>query len=129
MIKIYYRGSCISSQHTIAWFESKNIEIELIKVSKMSTIDLINVLRLSDDGFSSILKKSLLCPHSKKYLDISSQIEKMKFNEAVMYLKRHSCLLKTPLILEDEKVISGFNNEELRQFIPRTRKRIEGDQF
>ena len=129
MIKIYYRGSCISSQHTIAWFKSKNIDIELIKVSKMSTVDLINILRLSEYGFSSILKKSLLCPQSKKYCDISSQIEKMNFNEAVIYLKKYSCLLNTPLILEDDKFMSGFNNEELRQFIPKIRKRIEGIQF
>lgn len=113
----------------LAWFESKNIDIELIKLSKMNTVDLVNILRLSEDRFSSILKKSLLCPLSKKYFDISSQIEKMNFNEAVMYLKRYSCLLKTPLILEDDKFMSGFNNEELRQFIPKVRKRIEGSQF
>lgn len=42
----------------------------------------------------------------------------LKYNDAVEFLHRTPQLLKTPLIVEGDKFFVGYNNEEIRQFIP-----------
>ncbi|MFK4897215.1 ArsC/Spx/MgsR family protein [Lactococcus petauri] len=117
MPKIYYRKNCSSSRQAVQWFREHNIHFELISINQLPQKELLRLLSLTDKGFATILKRA-----GKGGKSIEKQISKlmmMNFNDAVNYLSATPELIKTPLIVEEDKFFSGYNREEIRQFIPR----------
>ena len=46
----------------------------------------------------------------------------MTFNSAIEYLQRNPDVLKMPIILTKNKILVGFHNIEIRQFIPKEKR-------
>lgn len=121
MIKAYYRGSCNSSKQAFLWFKKHGIEIEKIRMSKISKEVLIKTLSLNDKGIDGIVKrKSKISKDNKEQL---SKIESMTINEALDYLIINSQLLQTPIITGKNKALVGFNIDDIRQFLPKEYRR------
>lgn len=121
MIKFYYRGKCNSSRRALAWFNINKIEIQLIKFSRITTTDLVKLLSLTDKGFEEIIKRESKCSDA-----ISEKIRKlndMTFNECLHYIKKHPDILQSPIILENNKFLIGYNIDEIRKFIPKKHRR------
>lgn len=122
MITIYYRGSCNSSKRAINWFEEHNISFEKILISKMPRKEFLRLLPLTDSGFTFFLKSP-----SKMNLKSKKEITKLldfAFNDAVNYLNVHSELIQTPIIVDGDKLLVGYNREEIRKFIPIIQRRV-----
>ena len=58
MITLYYDLSSNSCKQALTRLKKHGIEYEMKRISKISEIDLMNVLALTENGFSDILK----CP-------------------------------------------------------------------
>lgn len=56
MISIYSQGRNTSDKQAVAWFKSRGFEICEIKMYHLSKENLLQILALSDQGFSEILK-------------------------------------------------------------------------
>lgn len=122
IIKVYYRGGSTSSQKAITWFETYGIEIQKIKISRISIYDIIAALEFTDQGFEGLTKNYR---KNKELINIErSKLDKMSFDEAVVYLKEQSILLRDPIILEGEKCLIGYNSDIIRQFFPKNYRRI-----
>lgn len=117
MIKIYYSVSCGSSNRALQWFNKQGIPIETQRIKKISVVDIIQILTLTDHGIRGIIKRPRgnFSVVDEKY----SEIENMKFKQAVLYLARNSDLLRTPIIIDGKKVMIGYNGTSIREFIPR----------
>lgn len=121
MVKAYYRGSCNSSKQAFLWFEKYGINIEKIRMSKVSKEDLMRALSLNDKGIEGIVKrKSRISRGNKEQL---SEIESMTLSEALDFLTKNTQLLQTPIIIEDNKALVGFNIDDIRQFLPKEYRR------
>ncbi|KXT58994.1 ArsC/Spx/MgsR family protein [Lactococcus sp. DD01] len=116
MIKVYYRNSCNSSKQALAWFEKYNIDVEKLKINKITKTELIKTLSLSDKGLKEIVKRSNKA-NSKAMKQITS-LKEMSFNDGITTLLEHPSLLQTPIILEGDKFLVGYNADEIRQFLP-----------
>lgn len=123
MITVYYSGTSNSSNRkTLEWFKLRNIGICKKKITEISKNDLLHILSISDYGFSTILKNKLI---SKNYL--AKEIEKlqlMSFSESIEFILKTPDVLKTPIIFEKDKLLVGFNEDEIRKFIPKNRRKI-----
>lgn len=124
MIKIYYRGSCASSKNAIKWFEIRQMEFKIIKIRDISRVELIKVLSLTDKGIYGIVKNPDNSKITSLYIKKIRSINAMNFNEALSYLEENPAFLKTPIIIGDNKCMVGFNNESIREFIPRKYRRV-----
>lgn len=117
LIKIYYRTSCGSSQRAISWFKKHKLNIQQQQISQITRNDLFKILQLSDEGFTDIIK------HPGKSDSVVNEaldyIESLSFNEAIGFLVTHTTILKTPIILDGENHLIGYNVEEIRKFIPK----------
>lgn len=49
----------------------------------------------------------------------------MPLNEALKLLCDHPKLLRRPIIISDSKIQVGFNEDDIRQFIPRPVRRLK----
>lgn len=116
MVKIYYRRRCHSSVQAIQWFKEHEIPFELVSIKQLPKEELLRLLTLTEDGFSTFLRRP-----GKEGGDIqflTTLLMNLTFKDALEFLHLTPRILKTPLIVEGEKFFVGYNNEEIRQFIP-----------
>ena len=121
MIRIYYRASCNSSRRAVAWFEKYGIEVQKYKISELNRKELVKLLSNSDEGILDIVKHS-----GKISLDVNKAINymmDMTFNKALDFLLSHTILLQTPIILEENNWLVGYNEDEIRKFLPKEYRR------
>lgn len=116
MIKLYYRGGCGSSQRALSWFKKYNIDVKQQQINKITADDLLKLLHLSDEGFNEVVKRS--GKNGTKIKRALDYIEHLSFNEAVNFLLLHPNILQTPIIINDDNHLIGFNDDEIRKFLP-----------
>lgn len=121
MITVYYSNTGnMSNKRVIEWFELRNIQIKKIRIRKISKEDLLHILEISSGGFSEILKNERISnPNLAKNLD---EIYHLNFNSAVDTILQHPNFLKTPVIVDEERLLVGYNSEDIRMFLPREYK-------
>ncbi|WP_407350380.1 ArsC/Spx/MgsR family protein [Lactococcus garvieae] len=120
-IRLYSRGSCGSSRRALEWFEKYGLEIESKNLNKLTREDLIHFLSLSDEGIPSVMKRE---GGSRASVQKAMALFKtMTFNEAVLYLLSHTDLIRSPLVLEKNKHMIGYNEEEVQKFLPKAYRR------
>ena len=117
LIDIYFQIKCSSSRKAHRWFNNFGIPVNSVPINKISKKEIIRILSLTDQGLNEIIKRPI-GDHTKTNTEISL-IEKLKFNEAIDYLKKHPELLKTPIIIENQKILIGYNANEIRKFLPK----------
>lgn len=100
-----------------------NIEISTKRIQNIPREELLHALYLSGRGFTDILKGK-----GKAGSDVErmkNEVQQMNFSEAVDFILVHTDLLKAPIILDENKLMIGFNSEEIRKFTSRVYRRFE----
>lgn len=100
MIRLYYGSSSTSSRMAYAWFKNRALEISIRKTKYISKEDLLHILRLSNNGFSDILKSG-----NKSTSKIQQKIEllkEMKFNDGLNYIMENPEVLRVPIIFDEK---------------------------
>lgn len=92
-------------------------------MSQLTAADLIKILSLSDRGLDTVIKRPGRIGHVNR--KTYALLESMNIGEAIYYLLEHSDLLQSPLVLEGEKFMAGFNEDEIRQFLPKKYRRLK----
>lgn len=116
MITIFQRKNCSSSQKTIFWFKKYNIKYQEYNINSIPKQQLVQVLSLTDGGFTSIVK---IQGDAQTQSKIKKLYQKKSFNNALTYLKMHPEILRTPIIFSDNKILIGYNEDEIRKFLPK----------
>lgn len=123
MITLYYDLSSNSTKQALIWLKEHGIEYEMKRVSKISEIDLIKALTLTENGFSDILKSPSKV-NTQLYEELR-KLEMMNFTDGIKYICNHSYLLKNPIILGDNKLIIGYNSENIRILLSRDYRNVK----
>lgn len=123
MVRFYYDPSNNSSRKAMEWFKKLGIEISILKIQYISKEDLLNILYLSEQGFSDILKRK---GKSKPNLEkMKREVMNMKFSEGVDFILNHTELLRIPIIIDEKKLLIGFHSVEIRKFTPRSYRNLD----
>lgn len=120
MVKIYTTNSCASCRKAIKWFKENNIPYKEVNFfnTPITREDIITMLENTEDGFENIIST-----RSKVFVESKLDIDNMKFNELVDFIIKNPSVLKRPIIVDDNKMQVGYNDEEIRIFIPREIRR------
>ena len=73
----------------------------------------------SENGFEDIIST-----RSKYIMENNIDIENMKFSELEKLIIENPSILRRPIIVEDNKLQVGYNEEEIRVFIPKEIRKI-----
>lgn len=123
MIVLYYTLSNSSCRKATKWFETHDINITSKRVSQICKKDLLHALALSNKGFDDILKKrNLSTPLLKKQVN---QVHSMSFNEGIDFILKHPELLRVPLIISENKLVLGYNSEDIRVFLSHNHRAVQ----
>ena len=120
MVKIYTTNSCASCRKAIKWFKEHNIPYKEVNFfnTPITREDIISILENTEEGFEDIIST-----RSKVFSESKLNIEDMKFNELVDFIIKNPSVLKRPIIVDEHKLQVGYNDEEIRVFIPRELRR------
>ncbi|MGQ7874456.1 transcriptional regulator SpxA [Bacillus sp. 1A] len=117
MVILYTTASCSSCRKAKAWLEEHQIDYtEKNIVSNSLTVDeLKSILRLTEDGATEIIST-----RSKTFQDLNINIEALSLNEFYKLIIEHPLMLRRPIMLDEKRLQVGFNEEEIRKFLPRS---------
>ncbi|MCI3861391.1 ArsC/Spx/MgsR family protein [Lactococcus garvieae] len=121
MIKVYYRGSCGSSRRAFSWFKKYNLGVQKQQICKITRNDLVKLLQLSDEGLKDILKRP--GKSSTEVKEALKYMEQLSFNDALNFLLSHPYVLQTPIIMDGQNHLIGYNEDEIRKFLPKEYRR------
>ncbi|MEK5173940.1 transcriptional regulator SpxA [Heyndrickxia sp. FSL W8-0496] len=117
MVMLYTTPSCGSCRKAKAWLEEHHIDyIERNIISRSITVDeLKSILRLTEDGVTEIISTK-----SKTFQELNINIDELSLNELYNQIIKHPQMLRRPIILDEKRLQVGYNEEEIRKFLPRT---------
>lgn len=117
MITLYYNNRNKTSRQAIEWLTNRGIRFRKKKIEHITNDDLVQILFLSERGFCDIIKNFNICgtSHQEKI----EKLYQMKFSESVDYIIKNPELLRTPILLGKNKLMIGYNSEEIRIFLQR----------
>lgn len=121
MIHLYRTPQCSSSPKAIQWFKRYRLDVCVQSIGKISREELITVLASTDKGIPDLLK------HTSCLKDDGTTrfqlLNTMTLNQAINYIKINPALLKSPIIIDKNKVLIGYNPEQIRMFLPKDYRR------
>lgn len=121
MITIYTTPSCSSCRKAKKWFDDHRIEYREKNIFniKLTREDIVMMLRNTDNGFEDIIST-----RSKVFQEQNLDIEDMSMSELTNFIISNPSVLRRPIIIEDKKMQVGYNEDEIRTFIPRRLREI-----
>lgn len=121
MIYLYYRQRCTSSLKAIQWFKRYGLDVCIRPSNQISWEELITVLASTDNGISDLIKHPNHGSDEER-AEIRS-MKTMTLNQAIDYIKVAPKLLRSPIIIEGNKVLIGYNPDQIRMFLPKVYRR------
>lgn len=122
MIKIYTVASCSSCKKAKEWLEKQNLayqEINLV-TSRIGKEDILEILSLTEEGTGDIFSK-----RSQAYQRLNIDFETIKLNDLIQIIEENPTLLRRPLIVDHKRLQVGYNDDEIRKFLPRKKREIQ----
>ncbi|HEY8364051.1 MAG TPA: transcriptional regulator Spx [Haloplasmataceae bacterium] len=116
MITIFTTPSCSSCRKAKKWFEEHNLPYEEVNIfnTKLTKADIIKILSKTENGFDDIIST-----RSKIILESKIDINSMKMHDLLNFIIENPSILRRPIIIDDKRLQVGYNDEEIRTFLPR----------
>lgn len=121
MITIYTTPSCSSCRKAKKWFDDHRIEYREKNIFniKLTRDDIVMMLKNTDNGFDDIIST-----RSKVFQEQNLDIEDMTMSGLTNFIISNPSVLRRPIIIEEKKMQVGYNEDEIRTFIPRRLREI-----
>ena len=115
MVRIYTSPSCSSCRKVKKWFELEGIPFEERNIfsATLNESELKEMLEKSENGTEDIIST-----RSKVIKEQNLDVENMSISQLVVFIKENPSVLKRPIMVDDRRIQVGYNEEEIRTFIP-----------
>ncbi|MCL2676850.1 MAG: transcriptional regulator Spx [Streptococcaceae bacterium] len=120
MIDLFLSPSCTSCRKARAWLDTYQLDYveHNILTQPMTEKGLKKILSLTENGTEDIIST-----RSKIFQKLKVDVNEFTINELIELLKEHPDLLRRPIITDSQFLQIGFNEDEIRAFLPRSYRR------
>lgn len=122
MLTLYTSPSCTSCRKARAWLQEHEIPyVERNIFSEPLNIDeLKDILQLTEDGTEEIIST-----RSKVFQKLNMDLDELSLKELLDLVKENPGLLRRPIMIDEKRLQVGFNEDEIRRFLPRDVRQYE----
>ncbi|CAN7511302.1 transcriptional regulator SpxA [Rossellomorea sp. LjRoot5] len=122
MVNLFLTPSCTSCRKARAWLDEHSIPyVERNMLTEPLTPDEIkSILRLTENGTEDIISKQ-----SKAYQELKVDIDSLPLQDLYKLIRENPLILKRPIMLDEKRLQIGYNDEEIRSFLPRKVRNFE----
>lgn len=121
MVNLYVTPSCTSCRKAKAWLEEHHIDysIKNIMNESLTLEEIKSILRMTETGTEEIISNK-----SKTYQELNINIESLPLNELYKLIINNPKMLRMPIIQDEKRLQVGYNEDEIRSFLPRKLRTI-----
>ncbi|EEY80369.1 MULTISPECIES: Spx/MgsR family RNA polymerase-binding regulatory protein [Streptococcus] len=122
MITLFLSPSCTSCRKARAWLLNHEVPFveHNIMTSPLSAQELQHILSLTENGTDDIIST-----RSKIFQKLDLDVESLSISELIRLIEENPSLLRRPIILDAKRMQIGFNEDEIRAFLPRSYRQQE----
>ncbi|EJF00926.1 transcriptional regulator SpxA [Liquorilactobacillus mali] len=122
MVTLYTSPSCTSCRKARTWlrkhdipFKERNIFSEPLNINEIKQI-----LQMTENGTEEIISK-----RSKAYQKLNIDLDEIPLKQLFSLVQENPGLLRRPIILDEKRLQVGYNEDEIRRFLPREVRALE----
>lgn len=121
MVTIFTTPSCSSCRKAKKWLEEYNIEYneKNLMTTKITEKDINDILKNTENGFDDIISR-----RSKVFIENNLDVDNMTVKELKEFIINNPSVLKRPIIVDDKKIQVGYNDDDIRIFVPKRLREI-----
>ena len=122
MITLFLSPSCTSCRKARAWLLNHEVPFQEhnIMTSPLSAPELQHILSLTENGTDDIIST-----RSKIFQKLDLDVEDLSISTLIQLIEENPSLLRRPIILDGKRMQIGFNEDEIRAFLPRSYRKEE----
>ena len=116
MVTLYTSPSCTSCRKAKKWFKEHNIPFKErnIFAQPLSKDEIKKILQMTEDGTEEIIST-----RSKAYQALKMDINDLTIDQLISLIEKNPGLLRRPIMMDDKILQVGYNEDEIRRFLPR----------
>ncbi len=122
MVTLFTSPSCASCRKAKAWLEEYGIPYEERNIAStpISIQEIKSIMRMTEEGTEEIIST-----RSKAFQELDLDIDELSLKELYTLIQETPSLLRRPIVLDEKRMQIGYNEDEIRQFIPREVRALE----
>lgn len=121
MATIYTTTTSTSSRAAVMWFKNHKLPLTEINIQKepdkLTESIIRQFLQASDNGFEDLISHRTKLYRDLK-LDNDNYRDSLSTNDLIHIILQYPKLLRYPIIIDNPKILIGYNREDIRTFIP-----------
>jgi regulatory protein spx len=116
MVTLYTSPSCTSCRKAKSWLEEHEIPYTERNIfsEPLSIEEIKEILRMTEDGTDEIIST-----RSKTFQKLDVNLDTMPLQDLFGLIKANPGLLRRPIIIDEKRLQVGYNEDEIRRFLPR----------
>lgn len=122
MITLYSSASCTSCRKARSWLEEHDIPFteKNVFTEKITDQELKAILQLTEIG-----TKEIISQRSQAFRALNIDIEDMPLGKVLKLIQQHPGIMRRPILVDDKRLLVGYNEEDIRCFLPRDIRKLE----
>ena len=122
MVTLYTSPSCTSCRKARAWLEEHNIPFEERNIfsNPLNVDEIKQILQMTEDGTEEIISK-----RSKIFQDLDIDLDELPLQKLYTLIQKNPGMLKRPIMMDSKRLQVGYNEDEIRRFLPRDVRALE----
>ncbi|EGP5092265.1 MULTISPECIES: transcriptional regulator SpxA [Enterococcus] len=122
MLTLYTSPSCTSCRKARAWLQEHQIPFveRNIFSEPLNSSELKAILQMTEDGTEEIIST-----RSKVFQKLNMDLDDLPLQELLELVQNNPGLLRRPIMIDDKRLQVGFNEDEIRRFLPRDIRQLE----
>ncbi|MBG8070111.1 transcriptional regulator Spx [Enterococcus faecium] len=122
MLTLYTSPSCTSCRKARAWLQEHQIPFveRNIFSEPLNSSELKAILQMTEDGTEEIIST-----RSKVFQKLNMDLDDLPLQELLELVQNNPELLRRPIMIDDKRLQVGFNEDEIRRFLPRDVRQLE----
>ena len=122
MLTLYTSPSCTSCRKARAWLQEHQIPFveRNIFSEPLNSSELKAILQMTEDGTEEIIST-----RSKVFQKLNMDLDELPLQELLELVQNNPGLLRRPIMIDNKRLQVGFNEDEIRRFLPRDVRQLE----
>lgn len=122
MVNLYTSPSCTSCRKAKAWLEEHGIQYKERNIfsEPLSAAEIKQVLQLTENGTEEIVSR-----RSKVFQGLDVDLDDLSLKQLIDLIEKNPGLLRRPILVDDKRLQVGYNEDEIRRFLPRKVRQLE----
>ncbi len=121
-VTIYTQSSCSSSRKALKWLKDNDIAYKEKRITSqpLTLAEFKQILSMTEEGTDEII-----ATNSNDFKNLKIDIDQLSIQQLYNLIQQHPRMLRSPILMDEKRIQIGYNEMDIRRFIPRKIRAFE----